>query len=173
MLDKGAESYDLLGLDSKGVTINPNNKAKTLTRIISLHRRVRYNLYPSGKTEVLISCSKSPFQIQTDQDVTILFGFMHQVQYSLSLNLSDTANSYYVPPVETWRLTELDVNKDIPCETSAMHIQPKLELKMLDTTLRLYVKLVGGESVLRLEEMRSFNESFYSAMASLRPAIPK
>jgi hypothetical protein len=168
MLDKGKESYDLLGLDFPGVTINQINKAKTLTRNISRYIRIRYNLYPSGKTELLISCSKSPFPIVSDHDVTALVGFLHQTQYQLSLNLHDTTNSFYVPPVHTWRLTEADINKDVPCEAFSMHIEPKLELKMLDTTLRLYVKLLGGQSVLRLEEMRCFNEAFFEAVASLR-----
>ena len=172
LLDEGRESYDLLGLDfAAGVTINPHNKAKTLTRNLTKHRHIRYNLYPSGKTELLISCSKAPFPIQTDQDVTAFLGFIHQAQYILSLNLHDTTNSFYVPPVNKWRLTEVDVNRDVPCDASSLHIEPKLQLKMLDTTLRLYVKLLGGQSVLRLEEMRTLNGAFSTALASLRSEL--
>jgi hypothetical protein len=163
------ECYDLL--NSPGVTIGHINKAKMFKRPIEKYRQATFKLSPNGKVEVLIRCSKGPFPIVTDYDVTALIGFMHQVHYSLSLNLSDTVSSRYVPKVDLWRLTEADVSKDVPCDPISMHIEPRMQLKMFDTTLRLYVKLIGGDSVLRLEEMRSFNESFFDAVTSLREGV--
>jgi hypothetical protein len=165
LLDNGVESYDLLAN-----AISTANNAKTLTRNISKYRRINYNVYPSGKVELLVSCSKRPFAIQTDADVTALFGFLHQVQYILLLNLHDTTSNLYVPPVHTWRLTQADINKDIRCPNPlSMHYQePKIQLHTLESTLRLYLKVIDGESYVRLEEMRVFNKAFDDAIASLR-----
>lgn len=165
------ECYKLL--DSPGVTIGRINKEKTLTRKIGKNRKVTYKLSPHGKVEVIIGCTDSPFPIHTDSNVTSLMGFMHQLQYNLSLQLSDAISFQYVPPPETWRLTQADISKDVRVDPISIHVEPKMQLDTVERTLRLYVKLIDGESVLRLEEMRAFSDRFFDAIASLREGVKK
>ena len=98
-------------------------------------------------------------------------GYMHNVRYILSLYLNDITNSRYVPPVDEWRLSQADINKDIPVDEMAMQIEPSMQLQIFETTLRLYVRRIGGEPFMRLEEMRSFKDRFFSVIASLRHGV--
>ena len=163
------ECYDLL--NSPGVTIGHINKAKMFKRPIENYKTGHLQGIPKWQGRGAYRCSEGPFPIVTDYDVTALIGFMHQVHYSLSLNLSDTVSSRYVPKVDLWRLTEADVSKDVPCDPISMHIEPRMPTQNVRYHFTLIRELSRRAILFFASKNRGFNESFFDAVTSLREGV--
>jgi hypothetical protein len=71
-----------------------------------------YTYSPKGRIEVAVRSSDSPFKLETDDDVNILFSFFGQVRDRMLYHFSDPRERV-VPPIIYWRLMQCDVNKDI------------------------------------------------------------
>jgi hypothetical protein len=142
------------------------NRAKVLRRRKG-HVGTTYKVYPRGAVDIIIECNKTPFPIETDSDVMELFSFVGEVRNTLQEWLVD-AKSLIVPPIKHWRLVHADINKDVKVPERLHLTVPNMELSTVDKVLRMYVKNLGHGSVLRLEEMRMFNEAFDDAVNSLR-----
>jgi RecA/RadA recombinase len=153
--------YDVISTDYE-----EENKAKVLRRRKGdVH--TTYKVYPHGAVEIFIECSKAAFPIETDSDITELFSFVGGVCHTLQDWLYDV-NAYIVPPITQWRLVHADVCKDVKVPERLHLTVPNMELRTAERVLRMYVKNLGPVSVLRLEEMRVFEEAFDEAVNSLR-----
>jgi DNA repair protein RadA len=142
------------------------NKAKVLRRRKG-DVQTTYKVYPHGAVDISIECSKTAFPIETDLDIMELFSFVGGVCNTLQDWLQDV-NAYIVPPVTQWRLLHADVCKDVRVPERLHLTVPNMELRTVDRVLRMYVKPLGNESVLRLEEMMMYNKPFSEAVDSLR-----
>jgi RecA/RadA recombinase len=142
------------------------NKAKVLRcRKGDVH--TTYKVYPHGAVEIIIECSKAAFPIETDSEITELFSFVGGLCHTLQDWLHDV-NAYIVPPIMQWRLVHADVCKDLKVPERLHLTVPNMEIRTAERVLRMYVKNLGPVSVLRLEEMRVFEEAFDEAVNSLR-----
>lgn len=126
-----------------------------------------YKVYPHGTVEIMIECSKAAFPIETDFDITKLFSFVGEIRNTLQSWLHDV-NDHIIPPIEQWRLAHADISKDVKVPERLHVTVPNMELRTVDRVLRMYVKSLDHGSVLRLEEMRVFEEAFCDAVNSLR-----
>ena len=75
------------------------NKTKIVRERIGL-REVIFKFNKKGSIEIDISCSKYPFQIETDDDVNNFFIFLGKVKYTLAYILSDPRERI-VPSADT------------------------------------------------------------------------
>jgi DNA repair protein RadA len=155
--------YDLVPLTYRE---EKKNKAKVHEeRIGDAH--VTFRVYPIGTVEISIACSKSPFRVETDWDVTKLISFVGEVRNKLQSWLRDV-NDSVVPTIEQWYLIHADINKDVKVSQRLQLTFHNMQLQTADRVLRIYVKNLGQGSVMRFEEMRMFNEPFIHVMNSIR-----
>jgi hypothetical protein len=145
MLSVGKEYYTVLEHDA-----DPRNKAKRYEEHIG-KTITQYIYSPNGTIEVSIACSDSPFKLETDDDVAILFSFFGQVRDRLLYHLSDPRERK-VPPIIYWRLNQCDVNKDVEITEKMQFTLPDIQLRYADRVFRAYVKLLGENAVYRCEE---------------------
>jgi hypothetical protein len=73
---------------------------------------VKYTYYPNGKVEILIACSRNPFKIESDGDLSTLFSFLGQVKELLLIQLCDIRERI-VPSITEWKLVQCDINNDV------------------------------------------------------------
>jgi hypothetical protein len=66
---------------------------------------------------------------------------------------------YNTQPISEWFLTGCDINKDLELNILEQISLPKLQLKYLIGTFRLYVKNFENKSYLRLEQSLSFADT--------------
>jgi DNA repair protein RadA len=127
---------------------------------------VLYKSFPCGTVDISIACSKHSFRLETEWDVTELFAFVGGVRHTLTCWLRDV-NDVIVPPLEYWRLVHADLSKDVKVPQKLHITVPNMELKIAERVFRLYVKTIGHESLLRLEEFRMFNTAFEKGIKSI------
>jgi hypothetical protein len=127
---------------------------------------VRYTYYPNGKVEILVACSKNPFKIETDGDVSILFSFLGQVKELLLIQLSDIRERI-VPPITEWKLVQCDINKDVEITGKAQLTFPDIQLESADRVFRWYVKILQDKAVCRVEESLNVNLPLVEALDNI------
>jgi hypothetical protein len=145
MLSIDKEYYTTLEQESR-----PRNKAKIYEEHIGT-TLTKYTYSPNGTVEVAVSCSSSPFKVETDDDVNILFSFFGQVRDRMLYHLSDPRERI-VPPIIYWRLMQCDVNKDIEINDKMQFTLPDIQLRYAGRLFRMYVKLLGERAACRAEE---------------------
>jgi hypothetical protein len=116
---------------------------------------VRYALYQNGTVDIQTSCSYFPFKLQTDADRFKLIGFFSQLQTGLE-NIVNDPHQRIVKDVSEWYLTECDINKDIKVSSWLQIFPIKIQVKHLDHLFSIYIKLLGKDTVCRIEEKRHF-----------------
>jgi hypothetical protein len=142
-IDKG--DYNTLQRESA-----PRNKAKIYEEYIGINL-TKYTYSPNGTVEVAVRSSDSPFKLETDDDVNILFSFFGQIRDRMLYHLSDPRERV-VPPIIYWRLTQCDLNKDIEITEKMQFTLPDIQLRYGGRVFREYVKLFGERAVCRAEE---------------------
>jgi len=150
--------------------IPPQYEEENRARVIRDRKgdvHITTKVYPHGTVEITIECSKAAFPIETDFDITKLFSFVGEIRNTLQGWLHDV-NDHIIPPIEQWRFAHADISKDVKVPKRLHLTVPNMELTVADRVLRMYVKNLGHGSVLRLEEMRMFEEAFGDAANSLR-----
>ena len=132
------------------------NKTKIVRERIGL-REVIFKFNKKGSIEIDISCSKYPFQIETDDDVNNFFIFLGKVQYTLAYILSDPRERI-VPSVDTWILKSCDFNKDVEIQNIGQLMNLNIQVKHAGKAFRLYVKNLEDRFVLREERTMKVNQ---------------
>jgi hypothetical protein len=134
------------------------NKTKIQRERIGL-REVVFQFHKKGSIEIEIACSKSPFPIETDDDVNNFFVFLGKVQDRLAYILSDPKERI-VPPIDKWILKYCDFNKDIDVDDKkiAQFIDLNIQIKHVGKAFRLYVKNLDNRFVLRGEKVTKVNQ---------------
>jgi|SRR5918996_533472 hypothetical protein len=131
------------------------NQGKHYELIIG-RTKVDYILYSSGTVVIHTTCSNYPFQIETEEDRVKLIGFFGQIRAGL-INLLNDRHERIVSNISDWEVTECDLNKDIKISDLFHMTALKIRIKHLDHLLGLYVKAMGLDTVLRVEETKCPN----------------
>jgi hypothetical protein len=133
------------------------NHGKYYEEIIS-NTKVDYVLYSSGTVVIHTTCSNYPFKVETEEDRLKLVGYFGQIRAGL-INLLNDRHERIVSDISEWEVTECDFNKDIKISDYFHMTALKVRIKHLDHLLGLYVKAMGPDTVLRVEETKRPNKS--------------
>lgn len=132
--------------------VTQGNRGKRHSEIIGTSY-IYHTFYPNGTVTVEVKSSNHPFKLQSDEDRSRLLVFLGQVRQSLMSFLCDN-HERIVPHVLEWDLTECDLNKDIKISDCFHFTALKIQVKHLDHIFNLYVKSMGKDTVLRIEERK-------------------
>jgi hypothetical protein len=143
------------------------NRAKIHQENIG-NRRVTYTFSPNGTVEIAIACSSSPFRIEYDEDINLLFSFLGQVRDRLLYMVSDP-HEREVPQVNDWVLKLCDVNKDVEITDKCQIVLPDLQLRYVGKVFRIYVKSLNDRAVARVEESMNMDLPLSRALESIIP----
>jgi hypothetical protein len=91
--------------------ISKDSRIESHEEIIG-RRHIEYILSSNGTVQIAIKSNDTPFKLETELDVSIIFSFFGQVKDRLLYLLTDV-RELVVPPVTEWILIQCDVNKDI------------------------------------------------------------
>jgi hypothetical protein len=129
-----------------------NNNGKYHEEIIG-KTKVNYTLYSSGTVVIHTTCSNYPFKVETEEDRLRLIGYFGQIRAGL-INLLKDRHERIVRDISEWEVTECDFNKDIKISDYFHMTALKVRIRHLDHLLGIYVKAMGQDTVLRLEETK-------------------
>ena len=146
-------------------TSSKHNKAKQHEEKIGTSI-VKYLVYPNGKTMIFIACSNSPFKLEDESDVSIIYGFLGQVRDRLLYLMTDP-HERIVPPIMKWILTGCDINKDVTVSDKLQLTAINIQLKDADRVFRLYIKSLGDKAVYRVEESLKMRSSIVDALHTI------
>jgi hypothetical protein len=118
--------------------------------------KVGYILYSSGTVVIHTTCSNYPFKVETEEDKLKLVGYFGQIRAGL-IHLLNDSHERIVPNISEWEVTECEFNKDIKISDYFHMTSLKVRIKHLDHLLGIYVKAVGQETILRIEETKHPN----------------
>ena len=127
-----------------------------LYEVIIGQTKVDYILYSSGTVVIHTTCSNYPFKVETESDRLKLVGYFGQIRAGL-INLLNDRHERIVPDISEWEVTQCDFNKDIKISDYFHMTALKVRIKHLDHLLGLYVKAMGQDTVLRVEETKRPN----------------
>jgi hypothetical protein len=144
----------------------PINRAKPYEENIG-RRHVTYRLSPNGTVEVYIATTDTPFRIERDEDISLLFAFLGQVRDRFLYHVSDIKEKH-VPNLLNWILKQCDLNKDVEIDHIAQLTLPDIQLKSADRVFRLYVKIINGKAYCRGEESLVLNQILPEAFDNIR-----
>ena len=130
-------------------------------------RHIKYILSSNGTVQIAIKSNDTPFKLETELDVSIIFSFFGQVKDRLLYLLTDV-RELVVPPVTEWILIQCDVNKDIEIDEKAQITLPDIQLKHADRVFREYVKIMQGKAYCRVEESLKLNKVLPEALDNIR-----
>jgi hypothetical protein len=128
------------------------NNGKVYEEIIG-KTKVDYILYSSGTVVIHTTCSNYPFKVETEQDRLKLVGYFGQIKAGL-INLLNDRHERIVLDISEWEVTECDFNKDIKISDYFHMTALKVRIKHLDHLLGIYVKAMGQNTILRVEETK-------------------
>ena len=128
---------------------------------------VKYLVYPNGKTMIFIACSNSPFKLEDESDVSIIYAFLGQVRDRLLYLMTDL-HERIVPPIMKWILTGCDINKDVTVSDMLQLTAINIQLKDADRVFRLYIKSLGHKAVYRVEESLKMQCSIVDVLRTIR-----
>ena len=138
------------------------NYGKNYEEIIG-KTKVDYILYSSGTVVIHTTCSNYPFKVETEEDKLKLIGYFGQIRAGL-IHLLNDSRERIVPTISEWEVTECDFNKDIKVSDYFHMTALKIRIKHLDHLLGLYVKAMGQDTVLRVEETKHPNDGRLSSV---------
>jgi hypothetical protein len=144
----------------------PVNRAKCYEENIG-KRHVKYTLFPNGTVEIAVKSSDTPFKIEIDEDVSLIFSFLGQVKDRLLYVVKDPKERH-VPPVMEWVLKQCDLNKDVEITEKAQVTLPDIQLKTVAGVFRLYVKSLTNKAVCRAEESLIVDSLLPEALDNIR-----
>ncbi len=143
-----------------------SNKGKLYEECIG-KANVKYTYYPNGKVEILVACSRNPFRVETDSDVSILFSFLGQVKELLLIQLSDIRERM-APPITKWKLVQCDINNDVEITDKTHVTLPDIQVESADRVFRWYIKNLQDKAVYRAEESLKLNLPLVEALDAIR-----
>ena len=101
--------------------------------------------------EIAVRSSNTPFKIEDDDDLAILFSFFGQVRDRLIYFVSDIRERE-VPQITEWILKECDLNKDVEIDEKCQMYLPDIQLKYTGQVFRMYIKSLHDRAVCRVEK---------------------
>jgi hypothetical protein len=146
--------------------IKGKKKVETYEEIIG-RRHVKYIISPNGTVQIAIRSNDTPFELETEQDISIIFSFFGQVRDRL-LSLLGDPKELLVPSLMEWVLEQCDLNKDIDIDEAGQLTLPDLQLMHMDRVFRQYVKIIRGRAYYRIEESLQLNKLLPEALDNIR-----
>jgi hypothetical protein len=129
-------------------------------------RHIKYTISSNGTVQIAARTSDTPFRLETEQDISIIFTFLGQVRDRL-LSLLGDPKELFVPSVMEWVLQQCDLNKDIKIDEKAQLTLPNIQLTHMDRVFRLYVKIIEGKAYYRTEESLKLDEILPMALDNI------
>ncbi|MGH9986178.1 MAG: hypothetical protein ACRD8W_19725 [Nitrososphaeraceae archaeon] len=118
---------------------------------------VKYLFYPNGRVMIFVSCSNTPFRLESDDDLGHLMAFLGAVRDRLVVFLHDR-HERAVPDIVQWHLTECDINRDVKVSDWLQFTGLNIQVRHVFHLFRLYIKAKGQDTLCRVEESFSFND---------------
>jgi hypothetical protein len=146
--------------------IKGKKKIETFEEIIG-RRHVKYTLSSNGTVQIAVKSNDTPFKLETDQDVSIIFSFFGQVRDRL-LSLLGDPKELLVPSLMEWVLEQCDLNKDVEIDETGQLTLPDVQLMHMDRVFRQYVKIIEGRAYYRVEESLQLNKFLPEALDNIR-----
>jgi hypothetical protein len=129
-------------------------------------RYVEYTVSSNGTVQIAVRSNDTPFKLETEQDVSMIFSFFGQIRDRLLFLLGDQ-KELLVPSVMEWVLKQCDLNKDIQIDEKAQLTLPDIQLMHMDRVFRQYVKIIKGKAYYRTEESLKLNEVLPMALDNI------
>lgn len=130
-------------------------------------RYVKYTISSNGSVQIAVRSNNTPFKLETEQDVSIIFAFFGQVRDRL-LSLLGDPKELLVPSLMEWVLEQCDLNKDVDIDETGQLTLPDIQLKHMDRVFRQYVKIIDGKPYYRIEESLQLNKLLPEALDNIR-----
>jgi hypothetical protein len=112
---------------------------------------VRYLFYPNGKVMVFVTCSNTPFKLESSDDLNRLIAFLGAVRDRLIVYLCDR-HERAVPDIMQWNLTECEINRDVIVSDWLQFTGLNIQVKHALHLFRIYIKAKGENTLCRVEE---------------------
>jgi len=129
-------------------------------------RHVKFTISSNGTIQIAVKSNDTPFKLETEQDISIIFTFFGQVRDRL-LSLLGDPKELLVPSVMEWVLKQCDLNKDIEIDEKAQLTLPDIQLTNMDRVFRQYVKIREAKAYYRIEESLKLNEILPMALDNI------
>lgn len=130
-------------------------------------RRIKFTVSSNGTVQITVRSNSTPFKLESEQDVSIIFSFLGQARDRL-LSLLRDPKELLVPSVMEWILKQCDLNKDIEIDETGQLTLPDIQLTHMDRVFRQYVKIIEGKAYYRTEESLQLNEVLPAALDNIR-----
>lgn len=137
MIQLREDCYDLIN-----TTPFTGNLGRKVVELID-GKQVSHTYYKNKKVAIDVACSNTPFRLETEEDIVILYSFFGQIRDRLEYQISDPRGRI-VPFISQWTLKQIDFNKDVPITDEAQITLPDIQLTSALQTFRLYVKNLEG-----------------------------
>jgi hypothetical protein len=129
-------------------------------------RYVNYIFYRNGRVEIAIRSTDTPFKLENDEDVSVLFSFFGQVRDRLIHWVSDVWERK-VPGITDWILKACDLNKDVEIDERAQLCLPDIQLKYAGQVFRMYIKSLQDRAVCRVERSLTLGVPLVQALEGI------
>jgi hypothetical protein len=126
-------------------------------------RHIIYTFSPNGRIEIAIRSNTTPFKIETDEDMAILFAFLGQVRDRLILNLNDIRERI-TPQIPDWVLKGCDLSRDVNIDDKCQMYLPDIQFKYLCQVFRTYIKSLQDRAIYRGEKSLTLNLGLVEAL---------
>jgi len=143
------------------------NKGKFIEDFID-GRKVIFTYYKNCTVVIWVTCNENPFDIEKEDDISVLNSFLGQVRDRVEYQLSDPRGRL-VPHITHWTLKQCDLNKDVPVTDEAQISLPDIQVKTALGVFRLYVKNLRGQAHYRIEDSRVVNDSIRFLAGLINP----
>jgi predicted transcriptional regulator len=157
--------YNLLAKDEEEI----NKKSLYREMRIDFHQypmRAQFHIYSNGTIMTYINCSNYPIKIENEEDIEKFYLFLGRIEYHLDSIFSHSRREI-VPSIRDWILQGFDINKDMEIDTMCQLTIPDIQLKELNQVFRMYVKVINGKSMLRIEESVTSNLSLSESIRNI------
>lgn len=146
--------------------IKGKNKSEIYEELIG-RRHVKFTLSSNGTVQIAVTTNSTPFKLESEQDISIIFSFFGQIRDRL-LSLLTDPKELLVPSVMEWILKQCDLNKDIEIDGKAQLTLFDIQLTHMDRVFRQYVKIIEGKAYYRTEESLQLNEVLPAALDNIK-----
>jgi hypothetical protein len=154
--------YNLLKVsDTNGWTVkSERNKTKVRYTRLTRFRQVQLQVSPNGTVEIIITCSRTPYDLHHDIGLSEFFADLGKIELMLE---GAFGFSFPVEPFYQWHIVKVDYNYDIE-DIDVRYLSTGntiLQVRHLSRLFQFYTKQLPDKGlVLRIEEQLSFSKPY-------------
>lgn len=152
--------YNLLKVsDTNGWTVkSERNKTKVRYTRLTRFRQVQLQVSPNGTVEIIITCSRTPYDLHHDIGLSEFFADLGKIELMLE---GAFGFSFPVEPFYQWHIVKVDYNYDIE-DIDVRYLSTGntiLQVRHLSRLFQFYTKQLPDKGlVLRIEEQLSLSK---------------